>query len=287
MPLSLPISDLTHSANPLLSAPDVLLAKGRVLESLVREIASTEILPRYLKVSRGRKADGSLFTEADLATQKRLVEVLPTLLFGAVLGEEMSEESQARLWGAGRGGLWCIDPIDGTTNFINGIPFFSVSIAWLVDYEPRLGLVYNPISGECFLAAKGAGAYLNNEPLPLRRTTRRLRDAVAGFDLKRVSPHLGDELVARPPYMSQRHFGSSALEWCFLAAGRFDVYMHVGQMLWDYAAGQLILAEAGGLACPMDGGTAQLAGPAVKRSVIAAGNPLLFAEWRTWLQSHS
>jgi 3'(2'), 5'-bisphosphate nucleotidase/myo-inositol-1(or 4)-monophosphatase len=264
----------------------VLLAKARLLESLVRGIAAEEILPRYLKVSRGRKADGTLFTEADLATQRRLIEILPTLLPGPVLGEEMSGETQARLWGTGRGGLWCIDPIDGTTNFINGIPFFAISIAWLVDHEPHLGVIFNPINGECFLAARGAGAFLNDEVLPLRRTTRRLREAVAGFDLKQVSPHLADELVTRPPYYSQRNFGSSALEWCFLAAGRFDVYMHAGQMLWDYAAGKLILAEAGGQACSLDGGTLS-AGPAVKRSVIAAANPLLFAEWHAWLQSHS
>jgi len=267
-------------------SPGVLLGKARLIETMVREIAAVEILPRYLKVPSGRKADGTLFTEADLATQRRLVEVLPTLLPGSVLGEEMSGEMQARLWGTGRSGLWCIDPIDGTTNFINGIPFFAVSIAWLFDCEPRLGVIYNPISKECFLAAQGAGAFLNDVAMPLRRSTRRLREAVAGFDLKQVSPHLADELVARPPYFSQRNFGSSTLEWCFLAAGRFDVYMHGGQMLWDYAAGQLILAEAGGQACSLDGSTLS-AGPAVKRGIIAAANPLLFTEWRNWLQSRS
>jgi 3'(2'), 5'-bisphosphate nucleotidase/myo-inositol-1(or 4)-monophosphatase len=286
MPLPSSFSRHAQSAGAPLASPDVLLAKARLLETLVRGIAAAEVLPRYLNVSRGRKADGTLFTEADLATQRRLIEVLPTLLPGPVLGEEMSGEMQARLWNTGRSGLWCIDPIDGTTNFINGIPFFAISIAWLVDHEPCLGVVYNPISEECFLAAKGAGAFLNDEVLPLRRTTRRLREAVAGFDLKQVSPHLADELVTRPPYYSQRNFGSSTLEWCFLAAGRFDVYMHGGQMLWDYAPGKLILAEAGGQACSLDGDTLS-AGPAVKRGVIAAANPLLFAEWRAWLQSHS
>ncbi len=286
MPSSLPFSRPTQPPGTQSASPDALLVKARLLETLVREIATTEILPRYLNVSRGRKADGSLFTEADVSTQRQLVETLPTILPGPVLGEEMSGELQARLWGAGRSGLWCIDPIDGTTNFINGIPFFAVSIAWLFDYKPRVGVIYNPISGECFLAVQGAGAFLNDEALPLRRTTRKLREAVAGFDLKQVSPHLGDELVTRPPYFSQRNFGSSALEWCFLAAGRFDVYMHGGQMLWDYAAGQLILTEAGGQACSLDGSTLS-AGPAVRRGIIAAANPLLFAEWRNWLQSHS
>ena len=279
-------SSRTRSSGSQLASPEQLLSRARTLETLVREIATREILPRYLKVSRGRKSDGTLFTEADLATQARLAENLPILLPGPVLGEEMSGEMQARLWSAGGGGLWCIDPIDGTTNFINGIPFFAISIAWLLDHEPRLGLIYNPISEECFLAVQGGGAFLNDEALPLRRTTRKLREAVAGFDLKRVSPHLGDELVARPPYFSQRNFGSSALEWCFLAAGRLDVYIHGGQMLWDYAAGQLILSEAGGRACT-PGGCTLLAGPAIKRGIIAAANPMLFAQWRAWLRSHS
>ena len=96
----------------------------------------------------------------------------------------------------------------------------------------------------------------------------------------------GDELAVRPPYFSQRNFGSSALEWCFVAAGRLDVYVHGGQMLWDYAAGQLILKEAGGESAALDGGSL-LAGPAVKRGVISAASPALFREWRQWVQAHS
>lgn len=262
------------------------LARARALESLVRDIAREEILPRYLKSARSRKADGSLFTEADIESQRRFSQALPDFLPGAVLGEEMSGEEQARLWAKGRSGLWCIDPIDGTTNFANGIPFFAVSIAYLVDHEPRFGVVYNPITDESFYAAKGAGAYLNGTELPLRPAAPRLGDAVAGVDFKRISHHLGDELAVRPPFYSQRNFGSSALEWCFVAAGRLDVYLHGGQMLWDYAAGRLILAEAGGEAAALDGGSL-MAGPAVKRGVIAAANPTLFAEWRAWLQAHS
>jgi 3'(2'), 5'-bisphosphate nucleotidase/myo-inositol-1(or 4)-monophosphatase len=262
------------------------LARARALESLVRDIARDEILPRYLKSARNRKTDGSLFTEADVESQRRFTAALPEMLPGPVLGEEMTPEEQARLWSEGRRGMWCIDPIDGTTNFANGIPFFAVSIAYLVDHEPRFGVVYNPVTDESFYAAKGAGAFLNGTELPLRPAAGSLRDAVAGVDFKRISNHLGDELAVRPPYYSQRNFGSSALEWCFVAAGRLDVYLHGGQMLWDYAAGRLILAEAGGEATALDGGTL-MAGPAVKRGVIAAGSPALFAEWRAWLMAHS
>ncbi|MBN8441123.1 MAG: inositol monophosphatase family protein [Thauera sp.] len=262
------------------------LTQAQALESLVRNIARDEILPRYLKSARNRKSDGSLFTEADLASQARFTDALPTLMPGAVLGEEMNAAEQARLWAEGRDGLWCIDPIDGTTNFANGIPFFAVSIAYLVGHQPQFGVVYNPVTDEAFYAARGAGAFLNGSALPLRAAAPSMGDAVAGVDFKRISNRLADELAVRPPYYSQRNFGSSALEWCFVAAGRLDVYLHGGQMLWDYAAGALILAEAGGAAAALDGGTL-MAGPAVKRGVIAAATPSLFADWSAWLKGRS
>ena len=262
------------------------LARARALESLVRDIARDEILPRYLKSARNRKADGSLFTEADVESQRRFTAALPELLPGPVLGEEMTPEAQARLWSEGKRGMWCIDPIDGTTNFANGIPFFAVSIAYLVEHEPRFGVVYNPVTDESCYAAKGAGAFLNGVELPLRPAATSLCDAVAGVDFKRISHHLGDELAVRPPYYSQRNFGSSALEWCFVAAGRLDVYLHGGQMLWDYAAGRLILAEAGGVAEALDGGVL-MSGPAIKRGVIAATSPALFTEWSAWVKARS
>src|SRR5690606_26515324 len=113
------------------------------LESVVRDVAREVILPRYLNTARNRKSDGSLFTEADMESQRRFSEELPRLLPGPVLGEEMSAQEQGRCWSDGRKGLWCIDPIDGTTNFLNGVPFFAVSIAYLVEHEPRFGVVYN------------------------------------------------------------------------------------------------------------------------------------------------
>lgn len=262
------------------------LTRARALESMVRDIAREVILPRYLKSARNRKADGSIFTEADMESQRCLAAALPELLPGAVLGEEMSTEEQTQLWSANSKGLWCIDPIDGTTNFANGIPFFAVSVAYLIDHKPHLGVVYNPITDESFYAAKGAGAYLNGTELPLRKGAKSLQDAVAGIDFKRISNHLGGELAVRPPYFSQRNFGSSALEWCFLAAGRLDVYLHGGQMVWDYAAGRLILDEAGGESAALDGGSL-MAAPTGKRGVIAAANPVLFSQWRDWIGAYS
>jgi myo-inositol-1(or 4)-monophosphatase len=225
-----------------------------------------------LRAVREQKADGSVLTEADLASQAALVDCLPRLIPAPVLGEEMTAEEQGRVWHEGVNGLWVIDPIDGTTNFANGIPFFGVAVAYLVNHKTQIGVVYNPVTDEAFYAGRGAGAWLNDLPLPMRQPASHLKDAVAGVDFKRISHHLGDELAVRPPYYSQRNFGSSALEWCYVAAGRLDVYLHGGQMLWDYAAGRLILEEAGGSYSTL-GGTPLTAGPAIKRSVIAAASP--------------
>ena len=264
--------------------PSDRLALARALESIARDTARAEILPRYLQSSRNYKSDGSFFTDADIATQQCLAEALPALLPGPVLGEEMSSREQIALWDEGVSGLWCVDPIDGTTNFTNGLPFFAVSIAYLVNHEPVFGVVYNPITDESFYAAEGAGAYLDGTPLPLAPIIHTLSEAVAGIDLKRLSTQLASRLVSHPPYYSQRNFGSSALEWCYVAAGRIDVYLHGGQMLWDYAAGKLILSESGGIGKTLDG-QELMTHPETKRSIIAASNPALLVEWERWLKT--
>lgn len=266
-------------------SPSHRLARARELESLVRQIAHEVMLPRFLKSTRSIKADGTLFTEADVESQRRFAEELPKLLPGAVLGEEMSDEEQQTLWDNGHTGLWCIDPIDGTTNFANGIPIFAISIAYLVHHKPYIGVVYNPMTGEAFVAADGAGAYLNQQALPLRPPAACLKEAVAGIDFKRLTKTLGHYLLTEPPYFSQRNFGSSALEWCFVAAGRLDVYIHGGQKLWDFAAGSLILAETRGKSMALDG-EPLMNGPSQKRAVIAAANGELFDAWRRWIEAH-
>lgn len=263
------------------------LARARALESVVRDVARETILPGFLHARRAHKEDGSSLTEADLATQQELLALarLPELLVAPVIGEEMSAEQQAECWVDGQEGVWCIDPIDGTTNFANGVPLFAVSVAYLVGGETQFGVVYNPIVDESFYAARGEGAWLNGQRLPLRACATSLCQAVAGIDFKRLPGRLAAALVQRPPYYSQRNFGSSALEWCFVAAGRLDVYLHGGQALWDYAAGRLILAEAGGVSSLVDG-SPLVADPLAKRAVVLAGHAALHDEWLGWLQGH-
>ena len=262
------------------------LAQARALESLVRDVARDAILPRFMKAVRQHKSDGSSLTEADLAAQKALIARLPEIRDAPVIGEEMTPAQHRELWRNGTEGIWCIDPIDGTTNFANGIPLFAVSVAWMVDGETQFGVVYNPVTDEAFYASLGQGAWLNGTRLPLRKPAKQLAGAVAGIDFKRLPADLAAALVTQKPFYSQRNFGSSALEWCFVAAGRLDVYVHGGQALWDYAAGRLILSEAGGTSSLLDG-TPLLAEPLKKSVVVLAANPVLHAQWLGWLQRHS
>ncbi|GAB4060580.1 inositol monophosphatase [Uliginosibacterium sediminicola] len=261
------------------------LNHARALESIVRDVARQTVLPRFMKSVRQHKSDGSSVTQVDLACQKALIERLPELQVSPFIGEEMSPRQHRSCWQDGAEGLWCIDPIDGTTNFANGIPFFAISVAWLVGGEPQYGVVYNPITDEAFYASKGHGAWLNGTPLPLRQPARSLSSAVAGIDLKRLPDTLLTALVREKPYYSQRNFGSSALEWCFVAAGRLDVYIHGGQAIWDFAAGRLILAEAGGCASDLAGQPVK-SEPIGKQVVVLGANASLHSQWLDWLKAH-
>ena len=256
----------------------------RVLEA-VRRVSAEQIMPRFQRVAHQRKPDGSLFTDADVAAQEALSAALRSLRALPVVGEEMSEAEQTQCWDAGASGLWCVDPIDGTSNFVHGVPNFSVSVALMERGRSVLGVVYQPIGDEAFCAGNGLGAFLNGERLPLRATAATLRGALAGVDFKRLPPRLASALAAQPPYSSQRTLGSGALEWCYAAAGRLDLYLHGGQKLWDYAAGWLIHHEAGGSACTF-AHDEFWADALWQRPVIAALDPELFAQWRDWIRAH-
>lgn len=251
----------------------------------VKIVAQHEILPRYLKVARQRKVDGSLFTEADLATQETLSRELRKIYPGPVVGEEMTEHEQVAQWRAGDAGLWCMDPIDGTSNFVNGLPYFAVSVALMRHGRSVLGVVYNPVADEMFYAEQGNGAHLNGEKLPIKEHVPPLRGAMANVDMKRLSPKLAQGISTARPFSSQRNFGSCSLEWCYTAAGRFDLYLHGGQKLWDYAAGSLILEEAGGHMCGLNEDNFW-AEPLWQRSAIAALDHHLFLQWRDWVRAH-
>ena len=256
----------------------------KAVVAAVKLVAAEEIMPRYLKVAHQRKSDGSLCTEADIAAQAALTRKLQAILNVPVLGEEMPAAEQHAIWEAGNGDLWCIDPIDGTSNFVRGLPYFAVSVALLREGRSQLGVVYDPVADEVFAAESGKGAFLNGAALVKRETIGSLQQALANVDLKRLSARLVTQLSSNPPYCSQRNLGASALDWCYTAAGRYDLYLHGGQKLWDYAAGTLVLWEAGGHACCIENDDfAQ--GDIWQRSVIAASDQKLFEEWKNWIRA--
>jgi len=262
--------------------PSALL---RAVVAAVKLVAAEEIMPRYMKVTlKHSKDDGSLCTDADLASQEVLTRKLQAILNVPVIGEEMSKQEQFAHWAEGTQGVWCIDPLDGTTNFVNGLPYFGVSVALIREGRSVLGVVFNPVAKETFSAELGRGAFLNGTKLQPCNSSKNLSEALAMIDMKRLNTSLASKLVIAPPYSSQRNFGASTLDWCYTAAGRYDVYLHGGQKLWDYAAGSLVLHEAGGRACNLDQDNFYQ-GDVWNRSVIASLDPALFQQWKNWLRA--
>lgn len=257
------------------------LPDSRQLQQLVIGIAEKEVLTRYHHARVTRKVDGSLVTDADLAVQAGLEEALaarwPEI---PLMGEEMTREQQQAL--VERESYWCVDPLDGTTNYSAGLPYFAISLALVVSGRARIGVVYDPVRRECFRAEKGRGAWLNDQPLALPPAPQRLQDCIALVDMKRLTPELARRLAEIPPYRSQRCFGAIALEWCWLAAGRAHLNLHGGQKLWDYAAGRLVFTEAGGVVEETTDPGSRL-GLMVKPA-IGAVDPALFRQWREWLE---
>jgi myo-inositol-1(or 4)-monophosphatase len=250
----------------------------------VRAVAAEEILPRYRSVSAERKDDGSIVTDADMASQDALVRRLRALEPVEVMAEEMPSHEQLAVYRRG-GRFWCVDPLDGSKNFSQGVPYFAVSVALMEGDRPLFGTVYDPIADEAFYAVRGAGAWVNHRPLLLGAQAPDLARSVAEVSLRRDTARLRGALKRHPPFARRLASGSSALSWCHLAAARTDVLLHSGQKMWDWSAGSLVLAEAGGALRALEHEDFWAA-PVWSRSVIAARTaPLLDAWWR-WIAQH-
>lgn len=250
------------------------------LTVLVKSVAHDELMPRFKHTRHWIKQDGSVVTEADFAVQQRLLETLQAdFPHFAFLSEEMDEKEQHALLRNNTRGIWYLDPVDGTSNYAAGLPLFCISLALVIENLPVLAIVYDPIREECFSAQRGKGAWLNGVSLRCMPVNRPLSSCVAIVDFKRLQPHLASALIENTPYSSHRYLGSGALEWCWLADGRFQVYLHGRQKPWDYAAGVLILFEAGGFSETLRGEKVFTTGM-TSRSVIASTDKVLFDAWR-------
>ncbi|WP_024851279.1 inositol monophosphatase family protein [Hydrogenovibrio kuenenii] len=252
------------------------------LKTGIVQLAKQEILTRFEKITAEVKQDGSLLTEADIEMQKKtkafLFENWPEFSF---LGEESNQEEQIKALQSNNG-CWVLDPVDGTSNFASGIPVFTVSLALVVQGCVVMGLVYDPSRDEMFAARKGMGSELNAKQFKAQTPKQTLKQCIGLIDFKRLPEELAIKIIKDNPYASQRSIGSVALDWCWVAYGRGQLYCHGAQNIWDYAAGYLILNEAGGMSCTLDGKDVYV-NIVEKRSAVAATTPELFKQWQNYL----
>lgn len=275
------------------SAPNLVFQ----VSELVREVSQRELMPRFRRVSAERKHDGSLVTEADRAVEAALATALPAIADCPVLGEEMPPSQQQALW-RDADWLWCVDPLDGTGNFASGKRYFGISVALMHRRRSVFGLVYDPNAHELFYATRHGGAFIEDGHTPMRaaRQPKPLRPhaavslAEAHLEIGRYKRlgRLQSALRSHLPCHRSSQSGASILQWCHLAAARTDVLLHAGEHPWDYAAGALILEEAGGRIATLmhDDFWRSDADTMWEQSVIAARHPALFEEWKRWVRMH-
>ncbi|PIP01935.1 MAG: inositol monophosphatase [Zetaproteobacteria bacterium CG12_big_fil_rev_8_21_14_0_65_54_13] len=213
-----------------------------ILEQTGRDI----IMPAFAQaVQSETKSDGSLVTTTDLACQAYIQQRLQQLDASiAMLGEEMSEHDQLSLLTGHTGAIWCLDPLDGTTNFTTSLPCFALSLALIRQGKPVMACIHDPVRQETFAAEPELGACLNGQAIHAAGATA-LSDTVGFIDSKRLPAAIATAFACKPFYRSQRNIGSCALEWAWLAAGRAQFIIHGNEKIWDFAAGSLIAAEAG------------------------------------------
>jgi myo-inositol-1(or 4)-monophosphatase len=257
------------------------------LAACVRKVAATELMPRFKRVAAERKHDGSIVTEADRVVEKVLQSELPRLHDCPVLGEEMVPAEQKRIW-RDAPWFWCVDPLDGTANFAHGKHFFGVSVALMYQRKSVLGFVLDPNTDEAFHAIQHGGAYLDGRRLKLL-PTRGLHDTVLEVGRFKKLGRVATALKTHPPGKRILQSGASVLQWCHMACGRTDAFVHGGESPWDYAAGALILQEAGGRIASLQHDEFWRSNDVDgmwEQSVIAARHPALFDEWKRWVRSH-
>jgi myo-inositol-1(or 4)-monophosphatase len=213
----------------------------------------------FLRDSLGRAKGVQHKGEINLVTimDRESEETVLSILREAFPNDDiMAEESSLGRRGANR--QWVVDPLDGTTNYAHNYPHFGVSIALLIDGEPVLGVVYDPMRDELFTAAKGQGAWLGRTPMHVSATSCVDKSLLAtGFpyDLRQEPGQLLEHF-GRFLFRSQaiRRDGSAALNLCYVAAGRYDEFYEIRLFPWDMAAGALIVQEAGGRLSDFKGG---------------------------------
>ena len=218
------------------------------------------------------KGPADLVTQADLASQEAVRQVIA----GAFPSHPfVSEEGQTTPQLEAEY-CWIVDPLDGTTNYVHQLPHYAVSVALVQRGKPIAGVVYDPVHDQCYAAGRGQGATLNGRPIRVSQAQRLSEALVAASFAAKVeldSPEVKQFLAALVECQAVRRTGSAALNLCYLAAGRFDVFWALSTKAWDVAAGALLVEEAGGVITHSDGGPFDLSRP----HPLACATPQLHA----------
>jgi len=241
--------------------------------------AGAGVIRSYTSRSRAQRFElkglHDLVTEADVATEKEIkyiiTQAFPSDLILAEESHSGKNLSDQR--------TWIIDPIDGTTNFAHGVPFYAISIALWENKQPKVGLVYGVAQDEMFIAEAGGGARLNGELIRVSETSDHQRALIGtGFPYRDLSV-IEDYMKIFDIMMRQTHGvrrpGSAAYDMAYVACGRYDGFYEYALEPWDVAAGALLIREAGGIVTDWKGGDNWLNG---RR--ITAGNPQI----HRWIQ---
>ena len=216
------------------------------------------------------KGPGDYVSQAD----RKAEEIVFAELSKARPGYAFLMEERGAIEGEDGQHRWIVDPLDGTTNFLHGIPLFSVSIALERQGQIVAGVIYNPAMDELYTTERGGGAFMNDRRLRVAGRAK-LTDAVIGCGV----PHLGrgqhgNFLIELRNVMAEvsgiRRLGSAALDLAYVAAGRMDGFWETGLSSWDMAAGILLVREAGGFVSDMDGGQEML-----DTGAVVAGNEII------------
>jgi myo-inositol-1(or 4)-monophosphatase len=236
-----------------------VIKAGRGLKRDLGEIENLQV---------SSKGPGDFVSLADQKAEKLLFEELSKARpgFGFVM------EESGRVEGTDKANTWHIDPLDGTTNFLHGIPLFAISVALERDGQIVAGVIYNPADDSMYVTEKGQGAWGNNRRLRVAGRTE-LSQALIGCGV----PHLG-KAAEHPLFKAElaevmtrvvnvRRLGCASLDLAFVAAGRYDAFWERGLNSWDIAAGVLLIREAGGFVSDADGGERVL-----EKGSICCGN---------------
>ena len=226
------------------------------------------------RVQVSTKSSNDFVTEVDHAAEAAIIDVL----LGAYPGHGiLAEESGSTRGAKDSDYVWIIDPLDGTTNFIHGLPTYAVSIGLSFRGQIQQAVVYDPARNDLFYASKGRGAFLNDKRLRVSKRTR-MADSLIGTGFPfRKGDDLGRYLQMMEAVMKVaaglRRPGAAALDLCYVAAGWYDGFFETGLSPWDVAAGSLLVTEAGGLIGNFTGEA-----DFIDRREVVAGNPKIYAQ---------